>query len=91
MAIKVHIGDSIITTYVVVLGQQGDDPLGLSGDVGLALSRSLRSFIAVVDTSAGHVVEWVGWPGDLAPPTTTTTTTTTTTVPSSTTTIAQAG
>lgn len=90
MAIKVHIGSSIITTYAVVLGQQGADPLGLSGEVGLALSRSLRSSIAIVVTSTGHAVEWVGWPGDLVFPTTTTTTTTTstttTTIPTTTTT-----
>jgi D-alanyl-D-alanine carboxypeptidase (penicillin-binding protein 5/6) len=91
MAINVRIGSSTITTYAVVLGQQGDDPLGLSGEVGLALSRSLRSSIALVATSTGREVEWVGWPGDLVPPpttttTTTTTTTSTTTVPSTTTT-----
>ena len=78
MAINVVFHRIVVTTYAVVLGQHGSNPLALAGDAALALSRSLRSSLKYFVTLTGDQVKWIGWPGDvvLPPPTTTTTTTT---------------
>jgi D-alanyl-D-alanine carboxypeptidase (penicillin-binding protein 5/6) len=88
MAINVVFHRIVVTTYAVVLGQHGSNPLALAGDAALALSRSLKSSLKYFGTSTSDQVKWIGWPGDvvLPPPTTTTTTTTTTTSTSTTTT-----
>ena len=87
MAINVVFHRIVVTTYAVVLGQHGSNPLALAGDAALALSRSLKSSLKYFATSTGDQVKWIGWPGDvvLPPPTTTTTTTTSTTTTSTTT------
>ncbi len=80
MTINYTVGATVITTYVVDLGQHSGNALGLAGDVNLDLSRSLRSQFARVQASTGVSVDWLGWPGYvIAPPVTTTTTTSTTT------------
>lgn len=84
MAVQVSVGGQSVTTYAVVLGQHGDDPLALAGQAALVLSRSLVPSIGDVTTPAGRSLAWIGSPGDVA---TTTTTTTTTTVPATTTTV----
>ena len=86
MAINVVFHRIVVTTYAVVLGQHGSNPLALAGEAALALSRSLRSSLAYVVTSSGDQVRWIGWLGDVVPPPTTTTTTTTTTSTTTTTT-----
>jgi D-alanyl-D-alanine carboxypeptidase (penicillin-binding protein 5/6) len=87
MTINYTVGATVITTYVVDLGQHSGNALGLAGDVNLDLSRSLRSQFARVQTPGGVSVDWLGWPGYVvAPPVTTTTSTTTSTTTTSTTT-----
>jgi D-alanyl-D-alanine carboxypeptidase (penicillin-binding protein 5/6) len=65
MAINVSLGKFVVTTYAVVLGQHGADPLAVAGQAALTLSRSLRPSFARVATPADVVVEWIGWPGDV--------------------------
>jgi D-alanyl-D-alanine carboxypeptidase (penicillin-binding protein 5/6) len=60
MAVKMIIGNDVVLTYAVVLGQFGADPLGVAGNSALALTRSLRPSIARVVTAKGIQVEWVG-------------------------------
>lgn len=69
MAMRVFIHQSVITTYAVVLGQHGSDPLGMAGQAALNLSHSLRSSISRVTTPSGDEVQWVGSPGDVSSPT----------------------
>lgn len=83
MAVRVNVHGRLVTTFAVVLGQHGADPLALAGQAALALSRSLVPSIGTVTTPTGAELAWIGTPSDV---TTTTTTTTTTTVPTSTTT-----
>lgn len=92
MAVNVTINKASYVTYAVVLGQSSSDPLGLAGQLALALSRKLRSYMKVVATPTGRAVEWRGPASDVIPgPVTTSTTlpksTTTTTTVSPTTTI----
>lgn len=68
MAVKVLINHSVITTYAVVLGQHGSNPLALSGQLALNLSRSIRSSIARVVTPTGVQVEWIGSSSDIVTP-----------------------
>ncbi len=68
MAINNVIGTSVITTYAVVLGEHGDNPLGTAGSDALALSRSIRSSIARVKTPEGREIEWIGPPSDIVLP-----------------------
>ncbi len=70
MAINVTINNTVITTYAVVLGQHGANPLALAGQAALTLSRRLRSSLRVVATPSGRSVTWAGWRGDLATPST---------------------
>lgn len=65
MAINVVLDNVPITTYAVVLGQHGANPLALAGAAALALSRSLRSSIKVIATPSGRAIAWVGWRGDV--------------------------
>ncbi len=69
MAMKVRINGTVITTYAVVLGQQGSDPLGMAGQAALNLSHSLRASISRVATPTGTEVQWIGSPSDLSVPT----------------------
>jgi D-alanyl-D-alanine carboxypeptidase (penicillin-binding protein 5/6) len=69
MAMKVLIHHTAITTYAVVLGQHGSDPLGMAGQAALNLSHSLRASISRVATPTGTEVQWVGSPSDLSFPT----------------------
>jgi len=88
MAINVTLNHTVITTYAVVLGQQGSNPLAVAGQAALTLSRKLHSSMRVLATLTGRKIAWVGWAGDLIatnPTTTTTTSTTSTTSTSSTT------
>jgi len=68
MAVQFHLMNSVITTYAVVLGAHGNDPLGTAGTDALALSRSIRSSIARVVTSTGLQIQWIGSPADLMTP-----------------------
>jgi D-alanyl-D-alanine carboxypeptidase (penicillin-binding protein 5/6) len=68
MAMKVLIHRTVITTYAVVLGQHGGDPLGMAGQAALNLSHSLRASISRVATPTGTEVQWVGSPSDLSVP-----------------------
>jgi D-alanyl-D-alanine carboxypeptidase (penicillin-binding protein 5/6) len=88
MTINYTVGDAVVTTFAVVLGQHGYPALGIAGAANLALSRALRASFRRVVTPAGESVEWTGWPGYVvaSPTTTTTTTTTTSTTTTSTTT-----
>jgi D-alanyl-D-alanine carboxypeptidase (penicillin-binding protein 5/6) len=87
MAINLRLRTKVITTYAVVLGEHGNDPLGLAGQAALNLSRSLQPSIGFVLTPTGEQLAWIGSPSDIiTPPTTTTTTTTTTTITAPTTT-----
>jgi D-alanyl-D-alanine carboxypeptidase (penicillin-binding protein 5/6) len=69
MAMRVLIHNTVITTYAVVLGQHGSDPLGMAGQAALNLSHSLRASISRVATATGTEVQWVGSPSDLSVPT----------------------
>jgi len=66
MAVNLRLNKTIITTYIVVLGQQSNNALALSGQVALALYRSLRPSIARVATSSGVQVLWIGSLSDVA-------------------------
>jgi D-alanyl-D-alanine carboxypeptidase (penicillin-binding protein 5/6) len=79
MAINVELGNTVITTYAVVLGVHGGDAIDRAGQYALTLAQSLRSRFKVTATSAGSSVVWNGWPGYVVAPATTTTTTSTTT------------
>jgi D-alanyl-D-alanine carboxypeptidase (penicillin-binding protein 5/6) len=68
MAVQYHIMNRVITTYAVVLGAHGSDPLATAGADALALSRSIRSSIARVTTSSGLRIQWIGSPADLVTP-----------------------
>jgi D-alanyl-D-alanine carboxypeptidase (penicillin-binding protein 5/6) len=78
MAVQVSVGGQSVTTYAVVLGQHGGDPLALAGQAALVLSRSLVPSIGDVTTPSGRSLAWIGSPSDVATTTTTSTTTTTT-------------
>jgi len=65
MAVQYHLLNTVITTYAVVLGAHGSDPLGVAGLDALALSRSIRSSIARVATSGGLEIQWIGSQADL--------------------------
>jgi D-alanyl-D-alanine carboxypeptidase (penicillin-binding protein 5/6) len=68
MAVRVTVAGQTFNTYAVVLGQQSSDPLGLAGNVALALSRSLRSSMRSVRTPSGVKVEWTGPAADVIGP-----------------------
>ncbi len=68
MAVQYRIMNTVITTYAVVLGEHGSNPLGTAGDDALALSRSIRSSIARVTTPSGIQIQWIGSPADLVKP-----------------------
>jgi D-alanyl-D-alanine carboxypeptidase (penicillin-binding protein 5/6) len=70
MAVRVTVAGETFNTYAVVLGQQSSNPLGLAGNVALALSRSLRSSIRSVRTPSGVKVEWTGPAADVIGPST---------------------
>jgi D-alanyl-D-alanine carboxypeptidase (penicillin-binding protein 5/6) len=86
MAMDDRIGNTVITTYAVVLGEHGDNPLGISGLDALTLSHSIRALIARVGTPSGPQVRWIGPTSDVVTTTTSTTTTSTTSTTSTTTT-----
>ena len=65
MAVQYRIMNTVVTTYAVVLGEHGIDPLGMAGVDALALSRSIRSSIARVATPSGVQIQWIGSPADL--------------------------
>jgi len=60
MAVNLKLNATVITTYIVVLGQRSNNALALSGQVALALYRSLRPSIARVVTPSSVQVEWIG-------------------------------
>jgi len=60
MAVDLQLNKTVITTYIVVLGQQSNNALALSGQVALALYRSLRPSIARVVVPTGVQVQWIG-------------------------------
>ncbi len=68
MAVNLRLNSTIITTYIVVLGQQSNNALALAGSVALALYRSVRPSIARVMTPNGLQVEWVGSLADVTTP-----------------------
>jgi D-alanyl-D-alanine carboxypeptidase (penicillin-binding protein 5/6) len=68
MAVQYHLSSTVITTYTVVLGAHGGDPLGVAGADALALSRSIRASIARVRTTTGLEIQWIGSPADLVTP-----------------------
>jgi D-alanyl-D-alanine carboxypeptidase (penicillin-binding protein 5/6) len=68
MAVRVTVGAQTFNTDAVVLGQQSSNPLGLAGNVALALSRSLRSSMRSERTSSGVKVEWTGPAADVIGP-----------------------
>lgn len=78
MAVRFILKGVSITTYAVVLGQQGGDSINHAAEFALALNRSLRRYLTVQRTSQGTQVVWTGSRGDVV---TTTTTTTLTTIP----------
>jgi D-alanyl-D-alanine carboxypeptidase (penicillin-binding protein 5/6) len=65
MAAQDNFVSSVITTYAVVLGEHGPNPLGTAGIDALDLSRSVRSLIARVRTPTGVEVEWIGSSDDV--------------------------
>lgn len=68
MAVNLRLGATVITTYVVVLGQMSGNALALSGQVALTLYHSIRPSIARVRTASGVRVEWIGSPADVVTP-----------------------
>lgn len=66
MAVNLQLNNTVITTYIVVLGQQSNNALALSGQVALALYRSIRPSIARIATASGVQVEWIGSLSDVA-------------------------
>ncbi len=85
MAMDDRIGSAVITTYAVVLGEHGDNPLGTAGLDALTLSHSIRTLMARVGTISGPQVRWIGPTTDVVTTTTSTTTTTSSTTTTSTT------
>jgi hypothetical protein len=65
MAAQDNFISSVITTYAVVLGEHGANPVGTAGLDALSLSRSVRSLIARVRTPTGVEVEWIGSSNDV--------------------------
>ena len=65
MAVKVTIDHTTLVTYAAVLGQNGENPLAVAGNAALDLSRSMRSSLKAVKTSAGTLVEWAGSKSDV--------------------------
>lgn len=65
MAVKMVVGNDVVLTYAVVLGQFGADPLAVAGNSALALTRSLRQSIARIRTTAGVELEWIGPTSDV--------------------------
>jgi serine-type D-Ala-D-Ala carboxypeptidase (penicillin-binding protein 5/6) len=86
MAVRFSFQGVTVTTFAVVLGQQGGDSINHAGEYALTLIRALRQYLAVQSTPLGKRVVWTGPPGDVVTTTTTTTTTTTVPVPTSSTT-----
>ncbi|HVB71860.1 MAG TPA: hypothetical protein VND83_10245 [Acidimicrobiales bacterium] len=78
MAVRYVVKGVTITTYAVVLGQQGGDSINHAAEFALNLNHALRRYLAVQSTPSGKRVIWTGSPGDVV---TTTTSTTTTTIP----------
>ena len=70
MAINLRLNHTIVTTYIVVLGQQSNSALALSGQVALSLYYSLRPSIAREATPAGIQIQWIGSVSDVVSPTT---------------------
>lgn len=62
MAVVDHFGNDVVTTYAVVLGEHGANPIGAAGVDALNLSRSLRFSMKRVPTPSGVQVEWIGAP-----------------------------
>lgn len=79
MAMDDRIGNAVITTYAVVLGEHSDNPLGTAGLDALTLSHSIRTLMARVGTTSGPQLRWIGPSTDVVTTTTSTTSTTTTT------------
>lgn len=65
MALNIDLNRTVVTTYLVVLGEHSNNSLALSGQVALSLFRSIRPSIARVVTPSGVQVQWVGSPSDL--------------------------
>ena len=86
MAMDDRIGNTVITTYAVVLGEHSDNPLGTAGLDALTLSHSIRTLMARVGTTSGPQLRWIGPSTDVVTTTTSTTPTTTSTSTTSTTT-----
>jgi D-alanyl-D-alanine carboxypeptidase len=76
MAMDDRIGNTVITTYAVVLGEHSDNPLGTAGLDALTLSHSIRTLMARVGTTSGPQLRWIGPSTDVVTTTTSTTTTT---------------
>ena len=70
MAINLRLNNTIVTTYIVVLGQQSNTALALSGQVALSLYYSLRPSIAREMTPAGIEIQWIGSLSDVVSPAT---------------------
>ncbi|MDE3221931.1 MAG: hypothetical protein KGL79_00695, partial [Acidobacteriota bacterium] len=68
MAVNLRLNTTVVTTYIVVLGQQSNSALALAGSVALALYRSIRPSIARVVTPSGVQVEWIGSLADVTSP-----------------------
>ncbi|MDE3107073.1 MAG: hypothetical protein KGJ42_02830 [Acidobacteriota bacterium] len=68
MAVNLRLNTTVVTTYIVVLGQQSNNALALAGSVALALYRSIRPSIARVVTPSGVQVEWIGSLADVTSP-----------------------
>jgi D-alanyl-D-alanine carboxypeptidase (penicillin-binding protein 5/6) len=79
MAMDDRIGNAVITTYAVVLGEHSDNPLGTAGLDALTLSHSIRTLMARVGTTSGPQLRWIGPSTDVVTTTTSTTTSTSTT------------
>ena len=65
MAINFRIGTHVITTYSVVLGDHGANPITGAGEEALALARVVRPLLRIAHTSTGSMVVWVGPRADL--------------------------
>jgi D-alanyl-D-alanine carboxypeptidase (penicillin-binding protein 5/6) len=73
MALNLQLNQTIVTTYLVVLGEHSRNALALAGRAALNLFYSLRPSIARVATSTGVQVEWIGSLSDVVTPPTPTT------------------
>ncbi len=60
MAINFRVGAHVVTTYSVVLGDHGSNPIVGAGEDALALARAVRPLLRVARTSTGSTVEWTG-------------------------------